>query len=101
MDNATAPADKPADPIAAASAAALRARLEALEMTWGQFARLAGVSRAMVGHWLAGKKRISGERCAEIERRSSGAIRRAQLRPDLFGKDITGAGTAAASSDAA
>jgi transcriptional regulator with XRE-family HTH domain len=44
-----------------------------------------GVSAGMVGHWIAGRHRITAERAIQIEAATDGAVTRAELRPDLFG----------------
>jgi hypothetical protein len=44
-----------------------------------------GVSGGMVGHWIAGRHRITAERAIQIEAATDGAVTRAELRPDLFG----------------
>lgn len=45
----------------------------------------APVSQALVSFWELGRKPVSAERCAQIERVTGGEIRRVDLRPDLFG----------------
>ncbi len=44
-----------------------------------------GVDRSLVSQWLSGKTRITAERAVQIERTTNGAIRREDLRPDIFG----------------
>lgn len=54
-----------------------------------------GVTQQQVWNWLHRDKRLPGERAIQIERALKGAIRREELRPDLFGK-AEGDGEAAA-----
>ncbi len=44
-----------------------------------------GVSQGLVWQWLNGKTRIPAERAIDIETKTSGAITRYDLRPDIFG----------------
>lgn len=39
----------------------------------------------MVSFWELGRKQVTAERCAQIERVTGGEISRRDLRPDLFG----------------
>lgn len=45
------------------------------------FAKLIGVTPAMVSQWLDGTRPVSPERCVEIEQRTSGQVTRKDLRP--------------------
>jgi DNA-binding transcriptional regulator YdaS (Cro superfamily) len=47
-------------------------------------ARLLGISQAMVSHWVTGRKAITPERAVQIEQATAGAVRRHELRPDIF-----------------
>jgi DNA-binding transcriptional regulator YdaS (Cro superfamily) len=42
-----------------------------------------GVTPAAVGQWKSGERRVPAERCPEIERATSGAVRCEDLRPDV------------------
>lgn len=44
-----------------------------------------GVSQSLVTHWLNGRKAITAERALQIEQATGGAVKRAELRPDLWG----------------
>lgn len=46
-------------------------------------ARLVGVSPVMVHKWLDGA-RVTAERAKQIEQATNGAVRRHELRPDVF-----------------
>jgi DNA-binding transcriptional regulator YdaS (Cro superfamily) len=48
-------------------------------------AKAIGVTPAMVYQWLTGRRPVPAERCAAIEAATSGAVTRADLRPDLWG----------------
>ena len=43
-----------------------------------------GVSQGMVSHWLRGRKNITAEKARDIEIATNGAVRRHELRPDVF-----------------
>jgi len=47
-------------------------------------AELLGVSVPAVYHWCSGRRKIGAERAIQIEAVTNGALRREQLRPDLF-----------------
>lgn len=49
----------------------------------GSLARAVGVSPQFVYQWLKGDRRVSPERCADIERATGGKVRCEELRPDL------------------
>lgn len=49
-----------------------------------ELAELVGVSQGMVSHWLTGRKAITPERAKQIEHATGGAVRRHELRPDIF-----------------
>lgn len=42
-----------------------------------------GVTPGLVSQWSSGRTRVSAERCIEIERITSGAVRCEDLRPDI------------------
>lgn len=59
---------------------------EYIESNGGQtaFAERIGVSQGLVWQWINGKTRITAERATEIEQKTDGAVKRHELRPDLF-----------------
>ena len=60
----------------------LRAYLKTTSQS--ELAARLGVTQPLISNWVTGKTRISAERCIEIERVTEGAVRRFDLRPDLF-----------------
>jgi len=46
-----------------------------------------GVSQGLIHQWLKGITRITAERCVQIEGVTNGAVRRHELRPDIFNRD--------------
>lgn len=44
-----------------------------------------GVTRQAVSHWFRGRRALTAEQCAAIERATGGQVTRAELRPDIFG----------------
>lgn len=42
-------------------------------------------TQALVSQWESGSVEITAERCVQIEKVTDGAVRRVDLRPDLFG----------------
>ena len=62
----------------------ITAYLKAKELSQEAFAKQIGVSQGLVWQWISGKTRITAERAIEIEEKTDGAIRREQLRPDVF-----------------
>jgi DNA-binding transcriptional regulator YdaS (Cro superfamily) len=58
--------------------------LRSHELTQRQFADRMGVTPGMVWHWLNGASRITAERACQIEAVTDGAVKRHELRPDLF-----------------
>jgi DNA-binding transcriptional regulator YdaS (Cro superfamily) len=42
-------------------------------------------SQALISQWESGAVNIPAERCIQLEKVSGGVIKRAALRPDLFG----------------
>lgn len=67
---------------------------KAAELIGGQAAvgRLFGISRAAVNQW----SQCPPERVIALERATSGAVTRQQLRPDIYPPDETDAATEAA-----
>jgi DNA-binding transcriptional regulator YdaS (Cro superfamily) len=45
-----------------------------------------GLTKAAVGHWCNGIRRVPAERCRHIEAATGGAVTCEELRPDVFGK---------------
>lgn len=43
-----------------------------------------GVSPGLVSHWNTGRVKITAERAKQIEQATNGAVRRHELRPDVF-----------------
>lgn len=66
-------------------AAPIRAYIKRHQLSQGAFAGQLDVSQGMVWQWLNGRRRISAERAKQIEEVTGGEIRRAQIRPDIFG----------------
>lgn len=54
------------------------------------FARLVGVTPAMVSHWVTGRCLPTPERAAQIERATSCRLTREDLRPDVFSRAPSG-----------
>lgn len=51
--------------------------------TQSDFARLIGVTPAMVHQWSKSIRPVAAERCPEIEKATGGVIRCEDLRPDI------------------
>lgn len=67
--------------------------LDKHDLTQEQFGARVGVTQGAVWQWMLwldtnGKEgsAITGDRAVDIEAKLGGGIKRAQLRPDLFGK---------------
>ena len=58
--------------------------MEKHELSQEGFAKLVGVSQAMVSQWMTGARPVSAERAVVIEEKTEGKIRRHDLRPDIF-----------------
>lgn len=60
---------------------------KAIDIAGGQtaLANSINVSQGLVWQWSRGRLRIPAERCADIERATSGVVTRYDLRPDIFG----------------
>lgn len=60
---------------------------KAIAIAGGQkaLARKVGVKQQNVSWWINKSKKVPAERCAAIERATNGAVKREQLRPDVFG----------------
>jgi DNA-binding transcriptional regulator YdaS (Cro superfamily) len=50
------------------------------------FARLVGVTPAMVWQWEKGRRPVPATRCVDIEQATGGTVTRYDLRPDVFGE---------------
>lgn len=50
------------------------------------FAAQLEVTPGLVSQWLSGRTAITAERAIQIEDVTKGFVKRAQLRPDLFGR---------------
>lgn len=62
----------------------LAAYLKKHELSQQQFADQIGVSQGAVSHWIVGRVQISIEKAREIEKKTKGAVRLEDLRPDIF-----------------
>lgn len=54
-------------------------------LTQAEFGRRVGVSQGQVGHWLAGRVRITAERAKQISTVTGEEVPSHELRPDIFG----------------
>ncbi len=63
------------------------------QVTQAAFAARLGVTQGLVSQWLNGTTVITPERAKSIEDATEGAVRRHELRPDVF--DAPAAGCAA------
>ena len=68
----------------------------AVKLAGGQsaLAKALGVKQGHVWYWLNGAKRVPAEHCAAIEEATGGAVKRFQLRPDLFEEEPVNGGPA-------
>lgn len=64
----------------------IRAYLDKHRLSQEQFGKLLGKSQGLVWQWLNGRTQITAEMANTIEERTKGAIKRHELRPDLFAK---------------
>lgn len=53
--------------------------------TQQEFAIAVKVTQSMVSQWLTGRRPISGIKAIAIEKATGGKVKKADLRPDLFG----------------
>ena len=67
---------------------AIRSYLSRRGLTQTEFARQVGVSQGMVWQWLSGYRPVSPESAIKIEAGTKGAIKKRELRPDIFGKRV-------------
>jgi DNA-binding transcriptional regulator YdaS (Cro superfamily) len=64
----------------------IRAYLDKNSLSQEAFGNLIGVSQGLVWQWMNGHTQITAERAIEIEEKTKGAIKRHELRPDLYAK---------------
>lgn len=64
----------------------IRAYLDRHGLSQEQFGKFIGVSQGLVWQWLNGRTQITAEMANAIEEKTKGAIKRRELRPDLFAK---------------
>jgi DNA-binding transcriptional regulator YdaS (Cro superfamily) len=62
----------------------LHAFMKTNNLTQQAFAELVGTTQGSVSNWLIGRARISAETARQIERATEGAVKAADLRPDVF-----------------
>lgn len=55
-------------------------------LTQEAFGKQVGVSQSMVWQWISGMRRVSAEMAVQVEKRTTGAIGRHELRSDIFEK---------------
>jgi DNA-binding transcriptional regulator YdaS (Cro superfamily) len=63
---------------------ALRAYLKRHGLSQQEFATQLDVSQGMVWQWLNRRRRVTAERAKQIEQVTGGAVKRTELRPDVF-----------------
>ena len=61
--------------------------LETNRYSQNDLGKMLGVTQGAVSQWIAGAVKISAERAVDIERVTQGAVRREELRPDIFERD--------------
>lgn len=54
------------------------------QLSQTQFARLIGATQGLISHWENDRQPPGPEMALAIERATQGAIKRSDLRPDLF-----------------
>lgn len=64
----------------------IRAYLKKHRLSQQAFGDLIGVSQGLVWQWLNGRLPVKPERAKQIEQATRGAIKRHDLRPDIFDK---------------
>lgn len=62
----------------------LREYLDNTETSQADFATKLGVSQGLIHQWLKGLTKITPEKAKAIEMATEGAIKRHELRPDIF-----------------
>lgn len=65
----------------------IAAYLNQFDVRQHEFAARVGVTQGRVSQWLKGET-VPAERCAAIEKATSGHVTRQDLRPELFGKRV-------------
>ena len=60
--------------------------LKAHGLTQAEFAELVGRTPGAVSHWITKRQTVSPHSAWLIERATSGAVKAADLRPDVFGQ---------------
>lgn len=63
----------------------IRAYRERAKLTQVEFAKMLGVTQGTIGHYESGRRLPAPETATTIEVVTKGAIKRAELRPDIFG----------------
>ena len=61
--------------------------LDKAGLTQEEFARRLRVSPGLVWQWIDGRTRVTPERAKQIERKTEGAIKRHDLRPDIWERE--------------
>lgn len=64
--------------------AAIKAYMRRHKLSQRQFADRLGISRGMVWQWLNGYSSVTAERAKQIEDVTGGAVKRSDIRPDVF-----------------
>ena len=54
------------------------------DMTQPALATILETTRATINRWESGARKITAEKAIEIEQKTKGRVKRAELRPDLF-----------------
>ena len=62
----------------------LAAYLEKHNLSQAEFARKAGVSRALISHIVAGRRKPSPDTARALERASRNLVSKSELRPDIW-----------------
>ena len=64
----------------------LSAYLKRERLSYAAFAKRVGVSSGLVWQWLNGYTAVSALKAKAIEEATDGAVKRHELRPDIFDK---------------
>lgn len=70
--------------ISGANALTITEFISANRLTQKEFGDLVGASQGLVSQWLSGDTQITAERAKTIEEATKGAVKRHELRPDIF-----------------
>jgi DNA-binding transcriptional regulator YdaS (Cro superfamily) len=63
--------------------------IQAIDRIGGtELARRLGCSKQLVSFWRTGRQRVPAETAVDIERVTHGAVRRHELRPDLWPEPV-------------